>query len=29
VPENDGYPAMRDAIVRHVNTLLDQLQKGK
>src|SRR5580765_7002074 len=26
VPENDGYPAMRDAIVRHVNALLNQLQ---
>jgi protein-tyrosine-phosphatase len=29
VPENDGYPAMRDAIVRHVNALLDQLQMRK
>ena len=26
VPENDGYPAMRDAIVRHINALLNQLQ---
>jgi arsenate reductase len=29
VPEDQGYPAMRDAIVRHVNALLDQLQTRK
>lgn len=29
VPEDQGYPAMRDAIVRHVNALLDQLQMRK
>jgi protein-tyrosine-phosphatase len=29
VPDDEGYPAMRDAIVRHVNALLDDLQKRK
>jgi protein-tyrosine-phosphatase len=27
VPDDQGYAAMRDAIVRHVTTLLDDLQK--
>ena len=27
VPEDRGYPAMRDAIVKHVEHLLDDLQK--
>ena len=27
VPDDQGYPAMRDAIVRHVQTLLDDLQR--
>lgn len=27
VPEDQGYPPMRDAIVRHVTALLDELQK--
>jgi len=27
VPEDRGYPAMRDAIVKHVEQLLDDLQK--
>jgi arsenate reductase len=29
VPDGQGYAAMRDAIVRHVTTLLDDLQKGR
>src|SRR5262245_24468392 len=29
VPDDQGYPAMRDAIVRHVNALLDQIQSRK
>jgi protein-tyrosine-phosphatase len=28
VPDDQGYPAMRDAIVRHVRALLDDLQRG-
>lgn len=27
VPDEQGYPAMRDAIVRHVRALLDELQQ--
>lgn len=27
VPDDQGYPPMRDAIVRHVTALLDELQK--
>jgi hypothetical protein len=27
VPDDQGYPAMRDAIVRHVTALLDDLQR--
>lgn len=27
VPDDQGYPAMRDAIVRHVKQLLDELQR--
>jgi hypothetical protein len=27
VPDDHGYPAMRDAIVRHVKALLDDLQR--
>ena len=27
VPDDQGYPPMRDAIVRHVNALLDTLQR--
>ena len=27
VPDDRGYAAMRDAIVRHVNELLDRLQR--
>src|SRR5262245_1840431 len=29
VPDDRGYPAMRDAIVRHINALLDQIQARK
>jgi protein-tyrosine-phosphatase len=29
VPDGQGYAAMRDAIVRHVTTLLDELQKAR
>jgi protein-tyrosine-phosphatase len=29
VPDDKGYPAMRDAIVRHVNALLDTIQTRK
>jgi arsenate reductase (thioredoxin) len=29
VPDGQGYPAMRDAIVRHVTALLDELQKAR
>ena len=29
VPDGQGYAAMRDAIVRHVTALLDDLQKGR
>jgi len=29
VPEERGYPAMRDAIVKHVVQLLDDLQKSR
>jgi arsenate reductase (thioredoxin) len=29
VPDDQGYPAMRDAIVRHVKALLDELQRGR
>jgi len=29
VPDNQGYAAMRDAIVRHVTALLDDLQKRR
>jgi|SRR5882672_8019347 len=29
VPEDRGYPAMRDAIVKHVVQLLDDLQKSR
>jgi len=29
VPEDRGYPAMRDAIVTHVEQLLDELQKTR
>lgn len=29
VPDDKGYPAMRDAIVKHVNALLDQIQSRK
>jgi arsenate reductase len=29
VPDGQGYPAMRDAIVRHVTALLDDLQKAR
>ena len=29
VPEDEGYPAMRDAIVRHVTVLLDDLQRKR
>jgi arsenate reductase len=29
VPNDQGYPAMRDAIVRHVRALLDELQSRK
>jgi len=29
VPDDQGYPAMRDAIVKHVKTLLDQIQSSK
>jgi arsenate reductase (thioredoxin) len=29
VPEDRGYPAMRDAIVKHVEQLLDELQKSR
>jgi len=28
VPENQGYAAQRDAIKKHVERLIDQLQKG-
>jgi protein-tyrosine-phosphatase len=28
VPDGQGYPTMRDAIVRHVTALLDELQKA-
>ena len=27
VPDDQGYPAMRDAIVKHVRALLDELQR--
>ena len=27
VPDDQGYPAMRDAIVKHVTALLDELQR--
>jgi arsenate reductase (thioredoxin) len=29
VPDDQGYPAMRDAIVKHVRALLDELQTKK
>jgi arsenate reductase len=29
VPDDQGYPAMRDAIVKHVKALLDQIQSRK
>jgi arsenate reductase len=29
VPDDQGYPAMRDAIVRHVDELLDEIQLRK
>jgi len=29
VPDDQGYPAMRDAIVRHVRALLDDLQRTR
>jgi hypothetical protein len=29
VPGDQGYAPMRDAIVRHVTALLDELQKGR
>ena len=29
VPEDQGYPSMRDAIVRHVTQLLDDLQAAR
>jgi len=29
VPDDQGYAPMRDAIVRHVTALLDDLQKGR
>ena len=29
VPDDKGYPPMRDAIVKHVNALLDQIQSRK
>jgi arsenate reductase (thioredoxin) len=29
VPDGQGYAAMRDAIVRHVAALLEELQKGR
>lgn len=29
VPDDRGYPAMRDAIVKHVNALLDTIQARK
>jgi protein-tyrosine-phosphatase len=29
VPDDQGYPAMRDAILKHVKALLDHIQPGK